>query len=151
MCIPHHGLIVNEMSVKFNMFVLLRSESFYPVFGKIVSIYLPGTFCFVRILICKTGYFEEHFHSYVIEYTCNYEHLPIESISPQPVYLRRSFCHRIHNLYISSKMFIECRDKLCILLEIVVFFLLVVYMITTVHIFVNISYHKVLEPKISLL
>ena len=74
-----------EMSVRLNMFVLLRIQGFYPVFGKIDSIYLVGTFYFVKLIVCETHHFDELYQSFVIKYTSIHEYLPIQQIPSQPV------------------------------------------------------------------
>lgn len=112
--VSHYDLVYStawvnckQMHLKVNMFVLVRTDGLYPVFGKIVSIYLIGCHCFVKIIIFETMCFDDMYQAFVVKATNNCEFLYIEAIPVHPVYLRRAFDSSNHNLYISTKMYIE--------------------------------------------
>ena len=94
------------MSLRPHMFIFLRVDGLYPVFGKIISIFFLGTFCFLKVMYFETLSFDDMYQAFVVKGIHHCEYLNAEVISSQRVYVRRALDRRNNNLCV-SKSFME--------------------------------------------
>lgn len=70
---------------------MVGSEEEYPIFGKVVAIYVLKKMVIFRLNIFHTVTYDPHFHAYVVQLTNNFKFINYDKlISFVPYHLRKS-------------------------------------------------------------
>ena len=83
--IKHHSTVYKTSTD--DVYVIYGSDGLDPVFAKLISIIVLGTdYPMFEVALCKTLYFDDHFHSYALTITASIEIISYTKLYDQYVY-----------------------------------------------------------------